>query len=658
MLSRALAGCLALALTGLASSDASAQGARLLSIDDYADRLRAMWLGEAIANWTGLTTEGQRTTSPFYTDADWGTGNINFVLAQNPWKADDDTDIEYLYLHLMDLHATTLLTPPQITAGWLQHTDPAFVWVSNQQALASMQQGLMPPETGIAVANPFWLMIDAQLTTELFGALAPGMPAEALRLADLPISVTASGHAAHAASVFVIFYSLATQVPPELSGRDKALWLVDQARDYIPDSSKVADIIDFVRADYLANPDVNNWELTRDRIHARYQANAPANGFHYRAWYESSVNFATGIMALLYGQCDYSRTIQIGTLSGWDSDNPTATLGGLLGLMQGYDALLAEFPLQSFSDRYTIDRTKNLMPDYLPSDPAAEDTFTRMAARMLPLVEAAILEAGGRADATHWLLPPAITTDPQGSSPLMRLTRRSANLRVPALGGTVTPWASVSSSPTLSYGYNTKSLFTDAHEHDARGIEHTGRFQWYYSSQNGGVSPQGTQSFAVEYSVPVPVHTVRLVEGDHFDLAWLHGGWFLDLSLELRIAGGWTPATFTPSESLDSAVPFQILDLVLDAPTTATGVRITGRPGGQHQLVTIAELDALDAPGPAPTSTFDLDADGVLGIDDLHHWHEHPSDLNADALADAADREYLEAALRWGEALDMASQRP
>jgi hypothetical protein len=31
---------------------------RLISRADYADRLRAMWLGETIANWTGLTSEG------------------------------------------------------------------------------------------------------------------------------------------------------------------------------------------------------------------------------------------------------------------------------------------------------------------------------------------------------------------------------------------------------------------------------------------------------------------------------------------------------------------------------------------------------------------------------------------------------------------------
>src|SRR5262245_60871292 len=136
------------------------------------------------------------------------------------------------------------------------------------------------------VANDYWAFIDAQLTTEFYGALCPGMPDAALKYADLPIRTTAAGFSAHAAPFYIILYSLALQAPANLSGRDRALWLVDQARRWLPDSSKSADIVDFVRADFLANPDLDNWELSRDRIADRYMLNAGANGFQYRAWYE------------------------------------------------------------------------------------------------------------------------------------------------------------------------------------------------------------------------------------------------------------------------------------------------------------------------------------------------------------------------------------
>ena len=39
-----------------------------ISRSEYKDKLRGFWLGSCIANWTGLKTEGQRNTKPYYTD--------------------------------------------------------------------------------------------------------------------------------------------------------------------------------------------------------------------------------------------------------------------------------------------------------------------------------------------------------------------------------------------------------------------------------------------------------------------------------------------------------------------------------------------------------------------------------------------------------------
>ena len=69
----------------------------ILNRKEYKDKLMGFWLGGCIANWTGLPTENQRTGFPFFTDSDFGKGKFNYVLDQNPWGADDDTDIEYIY---------------------------------------------------------------------------------------------------------------------------------------------------------------------------------------------------------------------------------------------------------------------------------------------------------------------------------------------------------------------------------------------------------------------------------------------------------------------------------------------------------------------------------------------------------------------------------
>ena len=78
----------------------------------------------------------------------------------------------------------------------------------------------------------------------------------------------------------------------------KVRWLGAEARRFIPDTSKTADVIDFATSDFLSNLDQNNWVGTRDRIYERHQLNVTSQGFRYRGWTESSVNLATGVVAM------------------------------------------------------------------------------------------------------------------------------------------------------------------------------------------------------------------------------------------------------------------------------------------------------------------------------------------------------------------------
>lgn len=640
---------------GVLSASSLAQGPRLTSEGEYAERVRGFWLGQAIANWTGLRTEGARTVPPFYTDADWPVTfdgrTINFVLNQDPWAADDDTDVEYVYLHLLDQHATARLTPQQIADGWVAHVN-RYIWVSNATARTLMGRGVLPPSTGLGCANEHRLMIDAQLTTEMFGLFNPGRPDAALGMADLPIRTTASGHAAHASQFYVVLHSLASQVDPSLSGRDKAVWLVQRARAYIPNTSKAADICDTVLADFLANPDPNNWERTRDLVYQRYQLNAGANGFVYRAWYESSVNFATGLIALLYGECDLPRTIQIGTLSGWDSDNGTATMGGLLGFLLGESGVRAAFAPAPLSERYWITRTRDNLPDLVaPPGDGIEDTFTLMAERMIPVCRRAIVESGGLVDANSntWLVAPAPPGTPLSHNPLVREDGRSQNNAVRRAGGTVAADSTQLGTPGTGRGVafpfgvlaNGRETSFDGREEDEIGRN-------YFSTEVVPGPGPASVTLTTTYDLAVNVHTVRLVEGDHFT-AGPHGGWADSFVFQVRIAGVWTPAPGAFAEPPDSGLPFQILDYALTTPTSATGVRVICAQGGTSRFVTCAELDALGPPVPTPLGTFDLNADGVLTADDLYAWEAAPIDLTADGQANAEDRAYLTRAVRWGE---------
>ena len=237
---------------------AQADPRRELNAEIYSRHLRGMWLAQSIANWTGLETEGRNIQRPFLTDDAWKT-MIDFVIL-DPWLADDDTDIEYILMHLMTEYETTMLSPQQLADGWETYfRREDYVWISNLSSLRLIRRGALPPATGMGAVNAAndpqhemsYLMIDAQLTTELCGALAPGMPAYALQICDLPIRNTSASYASHAAQHYMLLYTLAPVVDPALSDRDKVMWLATEVRKYIPASSKTVDIFDFVLADFL-----------------------------------------------------------------------------------------------------------------------------------------------------------------------------------------------------------------------------------------------------------------------------------------------------------------------------------------------------------------------------------------------------------------------
>ena len=605
---------------------ATAPEERTLTSADYGDRLRALWLGQSIANWTGLVTEGVRIRSPFFTDDDWGTaqgkehingtGVLEFVF-QDPWGSDDDTDIEYIYLAAMAERGRAMLTPAEIRDAWIAHTEPEqFLWVSNLRAQELMlaEAHALPPSTSLFPANDFSLMIDAQLTTEFFGALAPGDPATALQLADLPIRVTASGYAAHASQFFVALYSLALVPDPKAPMPESLVWLVRTARKVLPDTSKAADVVDFVLAEYLNNPDPDDWEQTRDAIALRYQTDAERNAFSYLSFYESPINLATAVLALLYGEGDFRRTVQVGSLSGWDSDNGTATMGGLLGLMLGTEALQASFPEQTLSDDYDIHRTRTGFK--LPS---AFDTFTAMAERMLPLVEAQLTNVGGRVDrdSGEFTLP-RVDFDALdvSANPLTRLDASSVNNRL-RRGGEI---------PQLALtGVDPAPLPLSAQpSHIADGVE------FDFSGSDGHLPARGLAamvtkkppepfffiaplapdaeeiSVAVTWTTPVELAGVRFVEGAHFtDPAgeFPLGGWFESVDADVRVDGEWVAVGSSPLDGPPQAgIAYEIVEWMLDAPTQATGVRIRGVPagdGGAGRVATIAELEGIQAPSEA-----------------------------------------------------------
>lgn len=364
----------------------------ILSRKKYKEQLKGFWLGQCIANWTGLVTEmdkigniGDIKTGTFYTREDWGkkdlpniwgeekgylSSTIDFVFrdTNEVWGADDDTDIEYIYQHLLSTNKTLFLTPEQIKNGWIKHIkseEENYLWVSNQKAFDLMQEGILPPGTSAPENNEFYDMIDAQLTTEIFGLFAPNQPDLALKMAKLPIQTTARGNAEHIAQFYVAVHSLTAANSfqtnqPKQEHKDVLFNAAQEARKTLPDSTYSAKMYDFVYEQYQQG---TPWENTRDSLYKRYQVeqmdgyDITSRNMHCNGCFAAGINFGASLISLFYGEGNYKSTIKIGTLAGWDSDNPTATWGGLIGFMLGKEGIEKVFN-RKFSNQFNIHRTR------------------------------------------------------------------------------------------------------------------------------------------------------------------------------------------------------------------------------------------------------------------------------------------------------------
>tara|TARA_B100000575_G_scaffold137121_1_gene109315 strand:- start:1459 stop:2754 length:1296 start_codon:yes stop_codon:yes gene_type:complete len=402
----------------------------VISIIQYKEKLKGFWLGQCIANMTGLVTEmdkigniGEIKTGKFYTSDDWGkldqpsifdpskpsqlSKNIDFVFEQNGvWPADDDTDIEYMYQELLFTNKTAFLTSSQIKNGWQKHIkleEENFLWVSNQRAFDLMNEGILPPETSNPKLNEHYDMIDAQLTTEIFGLLSPSRPDIALKMANLPVLTTARDNAKWISDFYISMHSLAYNIDFSKDIKNEIFSLAENSRYLLPDSSYSSKMYDFVKKQYDSGV---LWEEARDKIYERYQVNEDdgyditSRNLYCNGCFAAGINFAASLISLFWGEGDLKKTIKIGTLMGWDSDNPTSTWGGLIGFILGKEGIEEEFG-KKFSNEYFIHRTRQNFEKPI-------DNFDNMADKGIRIISRLVInELGGSYDIDNqlWYIP-------------------------------------------------------------------------------------------------------------------------------------------------------------------------------------------------------------------------------------------------------------
>ena len=347
---------------------------RTLSAAAYFDKVYGAWKATLIANHSGLDLQGRYLEEP-------GPPGSFALLLLDQWSTDDDTHIEWVDLHILETHG---LDPSaeQIRDEWVDHLNHD-IWVSTRRARDLMDEGLVPPDTGSADNNPegTW-SIGAQFQTELFGMLTPGMPDIAAAYAERFARITSSGPAVGASVFYATLYSQAFFENDVRKLVIDALQRVETGATVLPGETS---IVENVLRWHWESP--QDWRATRQKIRDTYDTDP--------MWWAARVNFAVTIMALLYGDGDLLKTVEIAALAGWDADNNMATAAGLLGLVHGFSALPAV--VRGSTDLYFNEDVTGDLPRY--------ETVREIASRTQRLAARMIRRAGGTTTGNLYHIP-------------------------------------------------------------------------------------------------------------------------------------------------------------------------------------------------------------------------------------------------------------
>ena len=341
------------------------------------DKIAGAWIGQMVGNIYGLEYENKFVDEPGEGPFVWNKA-VRKMTAVDGAFSDDDTDVEYLYLMMMEKYGTDP-TYAQVKEGWMYHIRDR-VWLANRAALGLMHHGLTPPFTGDKHYNPHWFQIDPQLINEIWAYTAPGMPAYAAGISEWAARITSDDWATSPTVVYGAMYSEAffeKDIPT----------LIRHAKEYLPKGDRFRAIIDECIDLHRRNPD--DWKASRKVIADELYFNEPDAT---KAIWNADLNGAMGILSLLYGDGDIEKTLNIGCALGFDCDNQTATICGLLGVIGGVGSVPLDRSMpfehwtKPFNDRY-INVTRYDMPDA-----SIEDLIERT----VVLAEKVILARGGK----------------------------------------------------------------------------------------------------------------------------------------------------------------------------------------------------------------------------------------------------------------------
>ncbi|WP_460686387.1 ADP-ribosylglycohydrolase family protein [Niabella aquatica] len=298
-----------------------------ISKSDLSDKIKGGWAGQVIGVTFGSVTEFKYngTFIQDYQPVEWYDGYIKEQFHHWPDLYDDI----YMDLTFVEVIERCGYDSPVDSFANAFANAGYTLWHANQAARYNILNGIKAPQSGHWYNNPHADDIDFQIEADFLGLMHPGMPNAAADYGDPIGHIMSYGDGWYGGVFASAMYSLAFT-------SDDISFIIKEALKTIPEKSTFYKCISNVINWHKEHP--SDWKQTWFEVQKKWTSEVGCPEGVFEAFnIDAKVNMAYVVIGLLYGGGDFSRTMEIATRCGQDSDCNPATAAGILGTILGYD---------------------------------------------------------------------------------------------------------------------------------------------------------------------------------------------------------------------------------------------------------------------------------------------------------------------------------
>jgi ADP-ribosylglycohydrolase len=284
----------------------------IINRDELRDRIYGCWMGKNIGGTLGGPFEGRQDLLDV-------TG---YVTPKGEPLPNDDLDLQLVWLKAVQEQGPRGINNRVLGEYWLNYISP--YWNEYGIGKGNMRAGLLPPLSG-EYHNHWKHSNGAWIRSEIWACLSPGCPDIAIQYAYEDASVDHGGGEGTYAELFTAAVESAAFVDTD---RDK---LIDVGLSKIPADCRVARSIGIVRDAYAKDL---TWQEAREAV---------VKDSGDLGWFQAPANVAFVVIGWLFGEGDFGKSLCIAVSCGDDTDCTGATLGSILGIILGKDAIPKEW---------------------------------------------------------------------------------------------------------------------------------------------------------------------------------------------------------------------------------------------------------------------------------------------------------------------------